>query len=387
MAPAISTSRGKRWCFTLNNWTDDDIQYLNANDSNNDLNTAAQCLVYQREIAPDTGTPHLQGMCIFHEKKRFATVKGLLGNRCHLELMSKHPANSLAYCTKTDTRVEGTEPFIFGEIPEQEPGKRNDIEAFKDDVKDGLTDWKELCERHSSFTARAENWCLRYIEMNRVHHPVSDFPLRPFQQALSEYLKNDPTTEPYNRQILFIIDLIGNSGKTHFARWYRQKYHEEEKEGTDDGKKHFIQIQEPGKKADMAQAVSPDTTTIFVNVTRQQVATLQYSTLESYKDADIFAPKYQSHTKRLSPMHVVVLMNQMPDFKHLSRDRYVVWKLESGYKHTELSRDEIATLCDLAREEEEEEAELKRLERKRNLRYLRNKALYPPFRDEEYRGD
>jgi len=87
-------------------------------------------------------------------------------------------------------------------------------------------------------------------------------------------------------------------------------------------------------------------------------------------------------------MHAIVLMNEMPDFKHLSRDRYLIWKLnpDAGYTHTELSKTEINTLWSNAKEEEEEEKELKKLERKRNLRYLKNKAVHPPFRDPEF-GD
>ncbi len=85
---------------------------------------------------------------------------------------------------------------------------------------------------------------------------------------------------------------------------------------------------EPGKKADMAYALSTDVRILFVNVTRQQVEHIQYSFLESVKDGLVFSPKYESGMKYLKPMHVVVLMNQLPDMTLLSDDRYVIVDLD-----------------------------------------------------------
>lgn len=41
----------------------------------------------------------------------------------------------------------------------------------------------------------------------------------------------------------------------------------------------------------------------------------------------MLSSKYTSYHKRLGPVHVVVMMNENPDYTKLSRDRYTVIKL------------------------------------------------------------
>ena len=100
-----------------------------------------------------------------------------------------------------------------------------------------------------------------------------------------------------------------NKGKTWFCKKYCTTHAD-------------AQYMEPAKKADMAYALRTDARVLMVNVTRQQVEHLQYSFYESVKDQLVFSPKYDSHTKTLPLMHVVIMMNQDPDMTKLSDDRY-----------------------------------------------------------------
>ena len=50
-----NTIRFRRWCFTWNNYTDDDIKYLVTKLK------GSKRYVFQEEICPTTGTPHLPG--------------------------------------------------------------------------------------------------------------------------------------------------------------------------------------------------------------------------------------------------------------------------------------------------------------------------------------
>lgn len=59
--------RGKRWCFTINNWTDADEQRLRG------LEDDCEYLVCGREKGSGRGTAHLQGYVNFKRRCEFAT--------------------------------------------------------------------------------------------------------------------------------------------------------------------------------------------------------------------------------------------------------------------------------------------------------------------------
>lgn len=112
----------KHWLFTLNNPTPAEEQYLSQH-----LSTQAVLYaVYQHEIG-SSGTHHLQGYIEFRSVRRFRTLHELLP-RAHFENRRGTREQARDYCTKLDSRVEGTQPFEFGnwtDSPGQ--GTRSDI--------------------------------------------------------------------------------------------------------------------------------------------------------------------------------------------------------------------------------------------------------------------
>ena len=87
-------SPSKHWCFTFNNYTQDDIkqfQKISSNSSNK--------YVFQEEIGEE-GTRHLQGYIEFKEKLR---PKNLFDNKIHWE-KCRNIKKSILYCSKEDTR-------------------------------------------------------------------------------------------------------------------------------------------------------------------------------------------------------------------------------------------------------------------------------------------
>ena len=62
--------------------------------------------------------------------------------------------------------------------------------------------------------------------------------------------------------------------------------------------------------------------------TCEQINKLQYSFLEACKNGCLFSPKYQSCVREYSRMHVVVMMNNKPDYRMLSQDRIVEMDLD-----------------------------------------------------------
>lgn len=91
-SPTKQISPAKRWCFTLNNYTDLDISSIRAV-------TEATCkiAVVSREVG-EGGTPHLQGYLEFIKKVR--PVNKFHTKRIHFEKCKGNRQENYDYCTK-----------------------------------------------------------------------------------------------------------------------------------------------------------------------------------------------------------------------------------------------------------------------------------------------
>lgn len=82
-------SRSKNWCFTINNWTEDDVDQLMALD--------VSYLIVGKEGKEKT--PHLQGYMVFKKQMCLKGVKKLLP-RAHLEQAHGTSQQASDYCKK-----------------------------------------------------------------------------------------------------------------------------------------------------------------------------------------------------------------------------------------------------------------------------------------------
>lgn len=115
-------SRSRRWCFTLNNYTQDDILVISSWEST--------YTIFGRETG-EGGTPHLQGFVILKETTRLSGVKRL-SSRSHWEVARGTSLQAAEYCKKDGDYLE------FGTFPASQ-GRRNDLEAAVATLKsDGL---------------------------------------------------------------------------------------------------------------------------------------------------------------------------------------------------------------------------------------------------------
>lgn len=130
-APKNRSPRWSRFVFTLNNYSADSEELIKTFFTN----LKCKWLIYGREIAPTTGTPHLQGACVIGRQVSFRTIKDNLPDGIHLEPMKGTPADSRAYCSKDGDFVE------LGETPK--PGKRNDLLSMASKINSG-TSLKEI---------------------------------------------------------------------------------------------------------------------------------------------------------------------------------------------------------------------------------------------------
>lgn len=89
------SQRSRGWCFTINNYTYEDLIDIETMD--------CQYMVYGKEIAPTTGTWHVQGYVYWSTLKSFAQVKRALPDGAHITLARGTAQQNKDYCTKEDT--------------------------------------------------------------------------------------------------------------------------------------------------------------------------------------------------------------------------------------------------------------------------------------------
>lgn len=119
----MRVNKARQWCFTLNNFTATDESKLATF-----FDSHCKWMCFGREIAPETGTPHLQGVFYLNSQKSLRSIKKLMDiSTLHLEVTRGSSSQNRDYVTKDKDFVE------FGSMPQQ--GKRNDIDNVRDMVK------------------------------------------------------------------------------------------------------------------------------------------------------------------------------------------------------------------------------------------------------------
>lgn len=83
-------TRYRNFCFTYNNYPDTTLVD----------NVVCKYIAYSKEVAPTTGTPHLQGYISFATVKTVQQVYRLLPG-CHISVMAGSLAQNDAYCSKS----------------------------------------------------------------------------------------------------------------------------------------------------------------------------------------------------------------------------------------------------------------------------------------------
>lgn len=144
----------RQWCFTVNNYSDDDVVFFKT--------LTPRYLVFGLEICPKTGTPHLQGYVVFKDKKSMSAVKKYFKcNKMHLKPRYKHSSFTSAseYCKKDGIFFEYGQPIA--------QGKRTDLDNVMNIVRETHS-MREVVEVATSYQSvrMAEVW-LKYNDKPR----------------------------------------------------------------------------------------------------------------------------------------------------------------------------------------------------------------------------
>jgi len=113
--------------FTLNNYTDEDVEVLTKLCKDEELVSYA---VFGYEICPKTGTPHLQGYINFKQKYRFAGVVKLIPGKPHIEARKYSSKQAADYCKKEGNFKE------FGKVTKA-GGKTDGLDALTAAIDEG----------------------------------------------------------------------------------------------------------------------------------------------------------------------------------------------------------------------------------------------------------
>lgn len=212
------------------------------------------------ETAPTTGTPHLQGYVEIPNKIRPKRYFGM--KRAHWEIAGGCRAMNVDYCTKGGL-------FIGNLKPKASP-KHLAKEAF-------------------------------YI----------------WQMEIYDLL----TQTPNDRHIHWVIDEIGNCGKTAFCKAMCIQ--------------HNALVLE-GKSTDMFHGIAGYYNThgyypsiILIDVPRESLGYVNYAAIEKIKNGLLFSGKYEGKLLVFDPPHIVVFANNSPKMQAFSADRWQLHLIDS----------------------------------------------------------
>ena len=125
----MTANIGKNWCLTWNNYTEENLQWLKDE-------FICKYLVFGLEIAPETGTKHIQGYFQLEKKIRVTGLKKIFGKIPHFTIARGTAEENKIYCSK-----EG-KPFERGKATVK--GERNDLTELKTSIMNGEKTVKDI---------------------------------------------------------------------------------------------------------------------------------------------------------------------------------------------------------------------------------------------------
>lgn len=154
-----SSDKFRDYCFTLNNYTPLEEERLKSNEVLKNVTF----MIFGHEIAPTTGTPHLQGYVYFKSPKTIKAANRALVQRVSLRSAIADASANITYCSK-----DATDVFTHGTPPKQ--GKRSDLDVCR-----------EICRQGGPVMRRVTNEArsIQGVRMAQIwltyHEPKRDF--------------------------------------------------------------------------------------------------------------------------------------------------------------------------------------------------------------------
>lgn len=276
-------------------------------------------VIFGREVAPSTGTNHLQGYLQVNHKNTKRLNDAL---PCKKHIMAKgNFQQNYDYCSKEGDFYESGEPNRELKGAGSGQGKRNDLDAVKQAIDRGET-YDDICEAHFEEAAKFGKFIREQItrrdtnkELDSLRKAFESASLRPWQEALVDIVQEDPSP----RKIHWIWEETGNTGKSWMTKYLAAM--------------HGACIMSIGKKTDMAYLYSKNPSKIVVFDLSRTTAPGEgkehfldgtYSLAEDLKNGLVTSYKYDSSNVMTTGCHVIFFANFPPDMTKWSEDRYFI---------------------------------------------------------------
>lgn len=281
--PQACNTKNRAWTFTWNNYTDDDISYLEKK---------LDCgeYVFGEEIG-EKGTPHLQGVVRFKNARSFNSMRNLFKNN-HIEIC-KNWIGSKIYCSKdgeTYTNIQNHKILVEEE-------------------------WEVMLEKEYG-NVIWKNW----------------------QQYIIDIIRMEPDT----RTIHWIWDECGNIGKSFLCKYLDLKHNAIIASGKSENVKN--QVLDWMNRKNRKFMEHPKL--VVLDIPRSCKDYINYGILEDLKNGHIYSGKYEGGKCIFSSPHVIVFANRQPERSAMSQDRWNVVKicedgtLKRGFENTGVFIDE-----------------------------------------------
>jgi len=188
---SLATGRSRmrqsvNWCFTLNNYGQWDIEQLKA--------IECKYLVLGYEVAPTTGTPHIQGFIQFNSRKRTTTVGNILPAGCAFYASDGTAFQGADYCRKGgdfyEQGIAPNPPGVAGGLATAEKweevwrlAKEGRVEEIPPDIRlryysTILRVAKDFMQKPQSLDHVSGTWIYGETGSGKTHAVVTQFPDR-----------------------------------------------------------------------------------------------------------------------------------------------------------------------------------------------------------------
>nr|QTE03451.1 MAG: replication-associated protein [Anser anser CRESS-DNA-virus sp.] len=264
----VNATRTRAWMITWNNYTPEDIEFWKSY-----VPDKCEQWAWQLEVAPTTGTPHIQAALYFKAQRTFTAIKKDLP-KCNIQAVENWAAAS-TYCQKVKSRDESEE------------GDANIIDKKKEKEKPKVT----------------------------VKDPMDGINKKQWQIDIDTIIEKP--AEVSDRKIYWYYDINGAAGKTTYAKHLAIRLVD-----------RFLYL--GGKANDIKSAIAqmvekgnnPDV--CIFDFVRSCESHISYDAIESVKNGIFFSGKYESNMVVFNTPHVIIFANFKPDLDKLSRDRWVI---------------------------------------------------------------
>lgn len=288
------------------------------------LNDDIRYMIYGEEKT-SAGQIHYQGYAEFNRKITIPTFKKIIDDeKAHVEIRKGTRDQAKEYCKKGEQPHEewntqgpkgptyGLNAIVkeHGDWNAGGQGRRNDLIKIRDLIEEGKTNYELIDEPEAAALICKNPGVIRFIREAVEEKKRTEVLKEQFEEVtLSDEQKEweEHLDRQNDRQITWVVDKIGNRGKTWFSKY---KFSQ--------GFQRF----ENAKNADMAYALNESAKGFIFDFSRSQEDHINYGMIESIKNGIVFSPKYASCCKVFKIPKIICFSNFVPEMSKFSKDRW-----------------------------------------------------------------